>query len=290
MTVLFWNFKCGVESEHSEALAALARLVAYHQVDILVIADTKAAPKAILDALNRDWMTFELADLPPKPNPEIMFFTRFSAKNLSPFRSNRRIDVRKLRIVGRQEILFAAIHFYDRRNYSPEEQASMVSDVHKILRDAEIDRKHTRTVLFGDLNMNPFEAGMIDTVSGFAAMQTRSLASRDSSPHAAGPQRFYNPSWSRLGREGSQASGTFYFPNISKPLNIFWHHLDQVLVRPGLFPAFPDEGFRILTQIPGADNTIESLAVFKEKHWSLKYSDHFPILFELDPMKEPDHA
>jgi len=130
--------------------------------------------------------------------------------------------------------------------------------------------------------MNPFETGMVNFESGFASVPTRILAERHSAEELQGTQRFSNPTWSRLGREVPQPPGTYYFGSVSKPLNIFWHHLDQVLVRPALFEAFPDEEFHILTSIPGPDGSPVDLIRSTRKHWALVYSDHLPILLKLD--------
>lgn len=290
LTILFWNFPCREFTEQREALEALARTVHHHGVDILVLAESLADTGTILEALNTgDSSDYEAADDPPPPHPNIRFFTQFPARELPAFRSDDRLDVRRLRLPGRREILLAAIHFYDRRNHNPEEQSAKATRVYRTVRDAEIDCGHTRTVLFGDLNMNPFEVGMINAESGFASLPTRSLAARHSDEDYRGPQRFYNPSWSRLGREEPAAPGTYYFDSVSKPFNIFWHHLDQVLVRPALFAAFSDDSFRVLTSIPGNDESTVELIRSTGKHWKLKYSDHLPILFELDPPQEPDH-
>lgn len=286
LTFLFWNFPCKDRIERSDALAALARTAHQHRVDVLVLAETQADLEEVLSALNVDLAAYELADDPPAPHPRIWFFTRFPGRNLPPFLADDRLDVRRFRWQDRQEVLIAAIHFYDRRNYTPEEQAAKATGVYRTLRDAEIDCKHTRTILFGDLNMNPFETGMVNFVSGFASVPTRILAERHSAEEVQGTQRFYNPTWSRLGREVPQPPGTYYFDSVSKPLNIFWHHLDQVLVRPALFEAFPDEEFRILTSIPGPDGSPVDLIRSTGKHWALVYSDHLPILFKLDLPKE----
>ena len=290
LTFLFWNFPCKDLAARPDALAALARTAHHFRVDVLVLAETRATPEEILNALNVDSLTYELPGDPPGPHPKIRYYTRFPGMNLPPFRSDDRLDVRRLRWDDRSEVLMAAIHFYDRRNYNPEDQAAKATGVYRTLRDAEIDCNHTRTILFGDLNMNPFENGMINFESGFASVPTRSLAERHSEEDVKGLQRFYNPTWSRLGREVPHAPGTYYFDSVSRPFNIFWHHLDQVLVRPSLFNAFPDEEFRILTSLPGPDGSPIELIRSTGKHWALVYSDHLPILFKLDPPKELKHV
>jgi hypothetical protein len=291
-TILFWNFPCGDDRSQPEALAAMARMTRYHGVDVLVLAETRARPDDVLGVLNTGGVAYELAEDPPAPHPRIRFYTRFPSSDLAPFRADDRLDVRRLRWEDKAEVLLAAIHFYDRRNYTPEEQAALAPGVYRTLREAEIDAGHSRTVLFGDFNMNPFEAGMISFKGGFAAMSTRDLASRHSEDGPLGSKRFYNPSWSRLGRELPEAPGTHYFKNVSKPLNLFWHHLDQVLVRPALFEvdAFPDEKFQILTSVPDSEGGPVDLVRSTGKHWDTLHSDHLPIVFKLDPPEERDDA
>ena len=290
--MLFWNYPCKKEDRPPDLLPALGRLAAHRKPDILVLADTEAEPSEVLGSLNIGGTTYESAATPPEPHPSIFFFTRLplTAKKLAPFRSDGRVDIRRLKVAGCQEVLLAAIHYFDRRNYSIGEQAAKAQTICNTIRDAERDRKHNRTLLFGDLNMNPFEEGMINGESGFGAMATRELAERHGNIDHRAPQRFYNPTWSRLGEQGGKPSGTHYYGNVSKPFNIFWHHLDQVLVRPSLFSAFHDETFEILTSIPGKDGTPIELISSTGKHWKLNYSDHLPILFKLDPPKEPTDA
>jgi Endonuclease/Exonuclease/phosphatase family len=290
VNVIFWNYPCKRKRRLPDLLPALARTVRHHDIDILVLADTEARPAEVLDALNGGSTIFEAAESPPRPHPSIQFYTRFPAKDLPPYRADDRVDIRRLRVAGRQEVLLAAIHFYDRRNYSIDDQAAKAPAVYRTIRDAEHDSQHNRTILFGDLNMNPFEAGMINFESGFASMATRELADRHGDPDYRRPQRFYNPTWSRLGRQAPHPSGTHYYKNVSKPTNVFWHHLDQVLIRPSLYGAFSDESFKILTSIPGPAGTPLELIRSTGKHWELSYSDHLPILFALDPPEETAHV
>ena len=85
-----------------------------------------------------------------------------------------------------------------------------------------------------------------------------------------------------MGRDLESPTGTYYWDNTSNPENVFWHHLDQVIVRPGLFRTFRNESFRILTSLPGNDGEEIPLVLSKRKHWALRFSDHLPIMFTLD--------
>jgi hypothetical protein len=165
-------------------------------------------------------------------------------------------------------------------------------EVYRELYRAEEDAGHSRTILVGDFNMNPYEKGMIDQVSGFGAMASRSLAERHSESGRGGSRRFYNPMWSRLGGEIPRAPGTHYWKSVADPFNIFWHSLDQVLVRPALIheDAFRDEDFQVLTTIPGEGGEPIYLIRSTGKHWELQVSDHLPIVFKLALPSEDAHV
>jgi len=283
LNVLFWNFNCG----ESDPAVILARVVRHNNVDVLALAESTAHPETLLTRLREDDGRF---DRPTEPHPKVQFFTRFPREQLEPFRSDERLDVRRLRVPGTREILIAAIHAYDRRNFGdPDSRYSKCFSVRQTLCDAERDAGHRRTILMGDFNMNPFEKGMIDPNVGFGAVLNRDLALRLSEGQDA-PPRFYNPMWARLGRRFPEPPGTFYWNDIAEPLNIFWHHLDQVLIRPELLDTFDDASLRILTSIPGSDGEMIDLIHPARKHWVVRISDHLPVLFRLDLPDEEDHA
>jgi hypothetical protein len=263
LNVLFWNFNC----KAPDAASIVVRLVSYHQIDILALAESALPPEIVLKRLQAEDPRF---DRPADPHHRVQFFTRFPGENLELFRYDERLDLRRLRLPGRKDVLLGAIHFYDRRNYNPDAQHSKCSSIRQTLRDGELDAGHRRTILMGDFNMNPFEKGMIDAEVGFGAVLNRDLASRLTVDGNA--QRFYNPMWARLGRSAPEPPGTFYWHSIADPLNIFWHHLDQVLIRPDLLDAMIE------------------LIRSARKHWVIEFSDHLPIQFRLVLPEEENHA
>lgn len=134
------------------------------------------------------------------------------------------------------------------------------------------------TLLIGDLNMNPWDPGMV-MVSSFHGVMTQSLATRLS---ARGGRRFrgerypcfYNPMWGRLGDLTPGPGGTFFWEE-SAPDNHHWHMLDQALLRPSLLPRFRD--VQILDS-DGQDSLLTPEGVASKSH----ISDHLPILLDLD--------
>lgn len=89
------------------------------------------------------------------------------------------------------------------------------------LASAEEAIGHKRTILVGDLNMNPFDDGLV-TTRGLHAVMTREIAQR--------PVRrvkfesnlyFYNPMWRHFGERESGHAGTYYYSS-PKARADFW--------------------------------------------------------------------
>jgi endonuclease/exonuclease/phosphatase family metal-dependent hydrolase len=286
-TVLFWNFniekgealqKLSTESDKSDVIA---RVVREYEVDILALAECQLSDELLVDSLRTVDPGFEQA-LPP--HIRIRFFTRFPGADLQAWHSDGRIDVRRLMLGGYIDILLAAFHYHDRRNYpTPDKRRSNLAPHLETLKEAERKAHHDRLVVFGDFNMNPFEIGMLDPASGLGAMITRDLAAAHGDRTGGEPSRFYNPMWSIMGR--AEAPGTYYWNDRSDPENPYWHCIDGVLLRPSLYASFQDEDLRIIRRITGAAGEKVDLIRRAKIHWQVTYSDHLPILFKLHLQK-----
>ncbi len=284
-TVLFWNFnidkgdlllQCPTEGDRS---AVVAHVVQEYGVDVLALAECRVPARFLLNALQLVDPAFEQ---PVDPHPRFKFFTRFPGHHLEPWLGDGRIAVRQLQFDGHQDILMAVIHYLDRRNNRPSKQQQELKDYKRTLLAAERKAGHDRTILFGDLNMNPYEIGMLDPESGLGAMMTWDLATIHGEKKGDGLPRFYNPMWSVMGR--AEAPGTFYWDD-DDPENTHWHCLDGVLLRPSLRESFRDEELRIIRWIHGSSGEKIDLIRLVEVHWRVTYSDHLPLLFKIDLAK-----
>ena len=293
LSVLFWNFN----SQARDKEAIVARVALRHRIDLLVLVDCTTDADELLAELRRGDAHFEQK---PAPLTQFQVFTRFPAAELEPYGADPRLEVWRVRREG-MDVLLAAIHYYDRRSTDHFTRLSRCPPHRETLHQAELRAGHTRTMLFGDFNMDPFEPAMIDARSGFGALPSRALARIRSAEADDGLPRFYNPMCSRLGREpsvgprgthayGDGPPGTHYFSKVDDPQNLFWRHYDQVLVRPALFDEFRDEDFRILAHVPGPDGEPVELIRCTGRHWKLTECDHLPLLFRLRPPEEPRHA
>jgi len=146
---------------------------------------------------------------------------------------------------------------------------SLIADI--VRTEDKLD--HQRTILVGDLNMNPFDAGVVAAQTLHAVM-TRQLAGREERTVLGRSYRlFYNPMWSFFGDRTDGPPGTYYHRS-SNPGDLFWNIYDQVLLRPSLMDTLV--ALEILT-IDGQDDLLTKAGLPDKA----RCSDHLPILFRL---------
>lgn len=195
--------------------------------------------------------------------------------SLSIYESTR-LTIRHLKPPVGKSALLCAIHFQD-KNYNDDISQALESTVlAQTINEQERIIGHQRTILVGDLNMNPFEPGVVGA-SGLHAVMTRELA-RKRRRIVAGKQYnfFYNPMWGQFGDSSPGPPGTYYYQS-SQHVSHFWHMFDQVLLRPDLIDCFDSDELRILDRI-GGDSLLKADGVPDKRIGS----DHLPILFRME--------
>ena len=278
--VLFWNYninKGALMAKEPSKADPLARLAKDQDVDVLIVVDCALRTEEILASLSTVGPEFSGTKL---PHNKVRFFKRSSELDLIPIFFDDRMDFFRLGHEGTEDILIGATHLYGRRDHPEERQRhAKVARHYRTLIEAEELVGHNRTLLVGDFNMTPDEMGMIDAENAFGALMTWDLASMHSNRDLGSSPGFYNPMWSLMGR--SNAPGTFYWAS-TVPYNIYWYCLDGVIARPSLRGVFLDETLSILTTIADGDGGQVPLVRLAEKHWKIEFSDHLPIVFELN--------
>jgi hypothetical protein len=157
-----------------------------------------------------------------------------------------------------------------------DDRAALAGCTARLIAEVEQSAGHTRTLVIGDFNMNPFESGMVSS-EGFHAILDRRIAMRG---HRTVQKRrrpfFYNPMWRFMNDDRAPACGSHFYQK-SKPLCHFWNTFDQVLIRPDLLPVFDDAGLSLIDVIGG-----ESLLDERGRPNKLQHSDHLPIHLNLN--------
>ena len=262
---LFWNI-----NRHD--IAGFVRHVAREaDADLLILAECRIKLSKLLETLNDEKPHYHYAWGACR---HLLFLTRFPPDQLKPLRESPRVSVRSLTMDPHKSILIAAAHLPSKMNYSDESQFLESVALSRMIDEAEAKVGHYRTVLMGDLNMNPFEPGMIGARGGLHAVMNRRIAMRDNRVVQKKKYKFfYNPMWNHLGDTG--AGGTFFFEN-AEPVCYFWNMFDQVLLRPDLLHRFSPKQVRILTEVRKVPLVDSEGRPDKEMA-----SDHLPVLLEL---------
>jgi hypothetical protein len=266
---LFWN-----TAKHDLTIE-VARLVQIHDVDVVVLAEADAIPVVRL---------LETVNAVPDVNlrfhnvvgqERIRVYSRFPSESITKVSDSGGISIRRVRVPGCDEVLLVAAHLPSKFHWNPREQQDFCCRMREFIDDAEARSGHQRTLVVGDLNMNPFEHGVVSSEGLHAVMTRRDAARRKRL--VAGVERhfFYNPMWAHFGERPNGPPGTYY-KRRSTPLSYFWNIFDQVLVRPALLDAFSEQSLQILTV---AGNT--PLLHRSGRPDKVGVSDHLPILFEL---------
>jgi hypothetical protein len=139
---------------------------------------------------------------------------------------------------------------------------------------------HRNTVLVGDLNMNPFEKGLV-SANGLNAVSSRQVASRGSRKVLSRQYPFFfNPMWGHFGDRPGHPLGSYYYER-AEMVNYFWNVFDQVMVRPDIMDRCDGEGIKILTKVGD-----KSLLLDDGTPNSKDSSDHLPLLFEIELKQE----
>jgi hypothetical protein len=268
LTFLFWNLK-------RARLDLLTRLVKKNAVDILILAECPASPPSVLRALNQTTVSYFFAS---GKCPKIAIYTRFSEQYLLPHQAGSDFAIGRLVLPGRIEILLCAVHFPSKLRQSEIDQTQFATHFGTtVLARAEEEARHARTLLVGDLNMNPYENGVV-VYNGLHAVMTREIAQK--APRLVNRiesnRFFYNPMWRHFGEQPEGHAGTYYYRS-PKARADFWNVYDQVLLRPELLPYFRDKDLRILH----GDAQLNLSLMRNRKPDGEMISDHLPILFRL---------
>lgn len=199
--------------------------------------------------------------------------TTYPSEYILPIgRYDRAVIVRLTPPIG-SHLTLVMVHLASKLYLSDAEQADLAGVLARVIADVEQSAGDSRTVIFGDFNMNPFEDGVVGAMNLHAAM-TREIAGRGDRVVRGRKYSFlYNPMWHFFGDLSSGPPGTCYYDQ-SGPLNYFWNLFDQVLIRPDLIPEFRYDKLAVLTS--AGDTSLLSEA------GRPRPSDHLPLLFQID--------
>jgi exonuclease III len=194
-----------------------------------------------------------------------------------------RFDIWHLVLPLQEDVLLSVVHGLDKRNNSQAKQELFLQQVVAALSFYENKVGHDRSIVLGDFNANPFESPIASAL-GMNAVISRGIAQSD-------PRRmlnesypyFYNPMWNLYGDEPRGSAPATYYYRGSDPHELYWHMLDQVLIRPSVLNRFDCSALHIVTAVRSTELT--GARGFPDR---ARFSDHLPVVFEVDLSAEND--
>jgi endonuclease/exonuclease/phosphatase family metal-dependent hydrolase len=265
---LFWNLG------KQPLQKSISRLASLHEIDVIILVECQIPPATMLWGLNENQSS--LYDYAPGIGCErVKLFTKFHRDLIPPIYEEDRLTIRRLQLPGLQDILVTAVHFPSKLFWSDESQAAECARLSQVIKRIEAQTGHKRSILVGDLNMDPFEAGVVNA-NGIHATMSRQIASRgERVVQGQSYPFFYNPMWNLFGDMSTTSPGTFYYSS-SEHKAYFWHMFDQVLIRPDLQDNFPGASLRILVS-DGVESFVNENGLPDHR----TKSDHLPLMFDL---------
>jgi endonuclease/exonuclease/phosphatase family metal-dependent hydrolase len=244
-------------------------------VDVVVLLECTVPVAEVLKALNEaTGKVFHYSDSPAQMKT-IQVFTGFSHQFIRPVEESRRYSIRHLAVPAQTDLLLAVVHFPSKLRWTEDSQVQECSVLAKMIDSAEKRVGHFRTVLVGDLNMNPFEKGVVGT-TGLNATMARSQALKELRTVQKQNYRFfYNPMWRHFGDRQDAPPGTYHYDN-HQHVTYFWNMFDQVLVRPSLIGNLETDRIEIV-------NAVGALSLLTREGLPdvSVGSDHLPLLFSM---------
>jgi hypothetical protein len=279
---LFWNLR------ERPLGPVLRRLTARHQIDVLILAECTISENLMLDTLNGEGQrTFQR--IPALASRGLDLYSRFDQRCFgSVLKEADHYLIRTLTPPGGIEIVLALAHLASPSHKDLRARHSRMIGFASDIRAAEKAASNNRTLVIGDLNLNPFDDGLLD-VRGLNALADRRTVERKD-PRRSGRRQveefrlFYNPMWSHFG-DAVQPPGTYYYDKSNPEVDPLWNIFDQVLLRPILLDRFRNKNLKILT----TDGIVSFLWEDGTPNGDV-YSDHLPIWFQLDLRRRGRHA
>lgn len=272
MNFLFWNIR-----KDGTFFDVICEMVKENSIGVVMFAEfPEGDQKRLLRELQKVNHSFRYLQTVKKVKVEV--FTILPESELITILDERRFTVKRYfsRTLNKNFNLVLC-HLISKTNDSNAEanQAEETRYVVQAINEMERSQNNDLTIVCGDLNMNPFEEGLVGS-SCFNAVMDKIIAQNlDRTVGTRQFKMFYNPMWGLFGDNGrSVVSGTHFY-NPHQHVQYFWNMFDQVLIRPEVIPYFTDRYLQILTGT-------KSVSLLTVNHTMRTiYSDHLPIKFSI---------
>jgi hypothetical protein len=265
LKMLFWNIN------GKPLVDALRWLCHVYEPHILILAECRIPDAELLLSINSELRRSYI--IPPNDRAKrVKFLHRLAIDSWRILEDRERFAIRTVQAFGCPEIIIAAVHHQSKLHCDDYAQAVLMQRMVRVLEGREEQCGHQRSLVVGDLNMNPFEPGLCSSESLHAVMCKRIASRLDRTVRGEKRGYFYNPMWSLLGDESPGPPGThFYRGDI---VSYFWNTFDQVLFRPELAAGFQAGDVEVVAEVNGEP-------LITDTGLANGFSDHLPLVFNV---------
>ncbi|MDD5508430.1 MAG: hypothetical protein PHD25_08905 [Bacteroidales bacterium] len=288
---LFWNIKDVYNNGRFDFLNAYAQ-----KTDVMILAE------AYNSTVNNQINNFSLIQpLQTSGREWIKIFVKKSC--LTNFQLNRvdelfnkRVCVARFTVNTKKDIFLIGIHLNSKTGIDEKTQLLLnnkaTQEIHHFLQT-----NHTRAIIVGDFNHNPFEAILNSSIT-FNSLSNRELTRQLGYRTYLRKRKvlFYNPMWNFIGDHDFQNNqerfnGTYFFrDDRHKTIDqLHWNLLDQILISEPIIDSTNPQDIQIITEYNNGINTIQladrNFYATTKSYLNPDYSDHLPIKFSIDTSK-----
>ncbi|MCL5278489.1 MAG: endonuclease/exonuclease/phosphatase family protein [Planctomycetes bacterium] len=246
----------------------LGTLAGEYKPDVIVLAESAHGIATWVEEVStRTGLPY---NIPFHVTNRIQFLVKMPRERVQPLYDGEAMAIRHIQPVLGQDFILAAAHLPSKLFLNTEEQAALCCRWIDSICQAETKVGHQRTVVIGDLNMNPFEPGVVGA-EGFHAVSSRAVAARKTRTVLDRERPlFYNPMWSMMG-DVVGPPGTYYYAS-GRPVTYFWNTFDQILLRPE-FARYFVPGDVVIASSVGDESLLSPGGIPNQN-----VSDHLPII------------
>jgi exonuclease III len=168
--------------------------------------------------------------------------------DINPFKEEGHYSIYKIRKNGEVDCLFVVVHLLSKTRKSNEAQYNRANDVARELNKYEeeiFENDEKRTIVVGDFNMQPYEAGVCSGYGFNATMSANQASKITRKIDGKITYLYFNPIWSLMGAN-KKVQGSYYSSSDKDDHAIYWYSFDAVLLRPCFIELFNWEYFEIV--------------------------------------------
>lgn len=266
MKILFWNTHRNIWIN-----PYLASLVQDYEADLLVTAEYQA-DKAELEAFLGE-QSGHLVSCNTCGCGRIFIWSTYT--DVSPGSQD---DYYSIQIVQNSYILCCVHLPSDLYGDHSDERLEIIQRMMHDIHETEEKLNSGRTVIIGDMNEMPYAKGCLNANGLHGLPELREDDRPARVVNGTSFRKYYNPMWNLFG-DFTYPPGTYYL-NESRIYAPMWYLLDQVVISQEILPIFKKESLKIITSCS------HGKLYDQNQHPDRHISDHFPILCEIDDIRQ----